>query len=216
MNLPIIFTASLLIIASFFNLFGLVTKRYKLAGVFKVFLVPLIILLCYLINPQMNFLIYLGLLFGWLGDLFLLSDKSHMFLLGLSSFLVGHVMYMLAMAGELALYNIPVIIIVSAVLLTLIILIYNSLKNHVQKEMKPPLIAYLLCLVGITFFSVNIFFSSMSVHSTALLCGSTLFFISDYVLARGVFIKKTPLIDFIIMSTYISAQVLISSYFLFN
>ncbi len=216
MDMSIIFVGAVLLILSITNVFSLLFDKQKLAGIAKVFLIPLVILLCYLINPNMNIIIYIGLVFGWLGDIFLLSDKKHMFLFGLSSFLIGHVLYMIVMAGELSFPDMFIAIPVAVLILVLVVFVYKSLKKHAPRDMNIALVAYLLCLAGINFLSINILSQAVTMNSILLAMGSALFFVSDYVLARGMFVEKNSLGDFIVMSTYIPAQLLIGLSFALN
>ncbi len=213
MHFSLIIVIIILLCSSCINLFGHIFQKNKLAGISKVFLVPSIILLCYLINPDIPIIIYLGLIFGWLGDLFLLSEKDHMFLLGLSSFLIGHILYMVAVSQLVFTYDVFIVIVSAVILCTVMMFVFFSLHRHVPKIMKIPVTTYLLSLVGINFFSINLLFQNFTVAAVILVCGSVLFLCSDYVLARSMFIKKTALGDFVVMLTYISAQLLIGLYF---
>ncbi len=86
---------------------------------------------------------------------------------------------------------------------------YSSLYVYVPKEMKIPVIFYVLILTGINFVSLNLLLQSSSVQVILLVVGTVLFFASDYILARGMFKKELKHNQFVVMATYIPAQLLI-------
>ena len=95
------------LVVSAFHLIGIIIKQPLLADVTKVLLMPL--LLGHVIAlPNRKFigfnLLVIAILFCWAGDVLLMFTENNelFFLLGLASFLIGHIFYMLTF------YNIAV------------------------------------------------------------------------------------------------------------
>ncbi len=210
METNVILVACALGLATAVNLITKIFHRPKISGIAKVTLMPLLTLLCYLINPQMNVLIFIGLGFGWLGDVFLLSTKKPFFLLGLSSFLTGHILYIVAIAELLTALNLLVALVIAMLLLAIGKIMFTSIRGYIERDMLIPVILYVLTLVSINFVSTNLLLQSVTLQSILLVVGTLLFMASDYILSRSIFIKQTKLNSFAVMALYTPAQVLIA------
>ncbi len=210
MELSTILAASGLGLASAVNLFGRATDKKVVSAIAKVTLMPLLALLCYLINPNMHLLVFLGLGFGWLGDVFLISVRKPFFLAGLIAFLTGHVLYVVAIAELLAPLSILVPGVIGLLLLSLGKILFTSLKPYISKDMLIPVLFYVLVLISINFVSINLLLQSVTLQSILLVVGSAMFMSSDYILARTIFVKSSKKMQFAVMALYIPAQVLIT------
>lgn len=71
--------------------------RNNLKGIYltKPLIMPLLILYYITLTQNINFIIVGALIFGFLGDVFLLDSKNH-FTKGLLSFFCGHILYIVA------------------------------------------------------------------------------------------------------------------------
>jgi len=145
------------------------------------------------------FLIMTGLIFSLLGDLFLLNPDRY-FNNGLYSFLLAHILYILAFNQNVDSYcgaiALPILIYM------VIVLRYLSPRLG---GMKYPVIIYMVVISTMVYSAWN---NSMNFSSgiNILLIGAILFAISDTVLAFNKFYKKFKLAEPIILSTYFIAQ----------
>ena len=148
-------------------------------------------------------LLWAALILGWLGDVLLLwPDKPAFFLGGLASFLAGHGCYIPLLLGKRALpWGWAAVI--GAALAGLGAAVYLSLGKSLPGTMKLPGLAYLAVILSMAF---SAWLSGVPV----LIFGAMLFVLSDYILARGLFVRKLPRGDFLVMLTYLLAQALLS------
>ncbi|MFJ7960877.1 lysoplasmalogenase [Streptomyces sp. NPDC096319] len=139
-----------------------------------------------------------ALLFGWGGDVLLLSDADGAFLLGMASFAAGHVCYLVLFGRRRtspalgALY--------AAVLAGTVVLLWPDLPA----ELRIPVAGYSLLLTAMAY-------RSSALGLTAGL-GGALFLLSDTLIATGVADwPQLPAPDFWVMLTYIAAQYLLTA-----
>jgi len=147
------------------------------------------------------FLVMTGLIFSLLGDLFLLYPDRY-FNNGLYSFLVAHILYILAFNQNVNSYYGAIVL--PILIYMVIVLIYLLPKLG---GMKYPVILYMLVISAMVYsaWNNNIYFSN---GLSLILIGAILFAISDTVLAFNKFYKKLALAEPIILSTYFIAQLL--------
>lgn len=166
----------------------------------------LVVYLCGTTSP--NWLIILALIFGFLGDTFLMGTGSF-FIAGLLSFLLGHLFYIIALLGSLSLTNIPFIFYATALPYILCgIFIYKKLLPYL-KSMKLPVFLYVLIIVTMSFSSLLRIWTIRGYHFWLPFLGSILFITSDTILAFNEFKARIHNGDVYIMLTYITAQLLI-------
>ena len=163
-------------------------------------------------------LISIGLFFGFIGDtLLIFSDNSLLFLIsGLISFLAGHVCYIIEMIKRTKKKN---FIKKFWILLLLIIFIsfnifwqykYYLRDGLIRGKMIVPGLIYLLILGLLNLFSFFYMICYFEKRKLLLVLGTLLFWVSDFTLARSLFYESNIYSSFIVMSTYISAQTLIT------
>ncbi|MFD4321693.1 lysoplasmalogenase [Streptomyces sp. NPDC058548] len=140
----------------------------------------------------------LALLFGWGGDVLLLSDADWAFLVGMGSFAVGHVCYLVLFGRRRtspalgALY--------AAALVGTVLLLWPDLPA----ELRIPVAGYSLLLTAMAYRS----------SALGLLAGlgGALFLLSDTLIATGVAEwPQLPAPDFWVMVTYVAAQYLLTA-----
>jgi len=153
-----------------------------------------------------NILIILGLIFSMIGDIFLLFPEEK-FIHGLISFLIAHVLYILALSKYIL--GIKNILIVLFVLSIYGLLVFNYLKDKLGKY-KIAVISYISIIIIMGTLSINYYLVDKSSESISFLYGSVLFIISDTTLAIDKFNKKFYLAQFVILTTYYLAQYLIA------
>lgn len=163
--------------------------------------------------------IYIGLIFGWLGDIFLLSEKG--FVKGLLCFLLGHIAYIIHFARNNGIAENPLCLIALIPYAVYFFIILKKLMPLVEDGMKIPVLCYMAVIItmgalssclklrtlGLSFQGISI---SLPLNIFAVL-GSTLFIISDTILAFSTFMKKdNKLMSALVMITYMPAQLFIT------
>jgi uncharacterized membrane protein YhhN len=206
MDLKLIF----LVILGVVSLVYLITLFFKdsiLQYILKGCLVPLIFAV-YLSGANNNILpmIIIALVFGWLGDIFLLKISNLLcFRLGLASFLLGHIFYIITMINYAQPFNILILII--SVLVAVCYGIFMFRMVQPTPDMKIPVIAYEVILFTMAIFALQLFLSQGGKFGAFVFVGSIFFVASDSMLALATFRKKA--LNVPVMFTYIAAQLLI-------
>lgn len=162
----------------------------------KTFLVP-VILAIYLSGIRqraavVNRYFLGGLILSFFGDTFLLFKWA--FLPGLGCFLLAHIFYILSfikLRKANILFSLPFILVYLGLLLYLL--------HPYLKEMEIPVVVY-----GITISTMAYF--SLRTKNRLLISGALLFVISDSLLAFNLFVNDTVIMEQIVMSTYVLAQ----------
>ncbi|MFB7353727.1 lysoplasmalogenase [Streptomyces gardneri] len=162
----------------------------------KPLLMPL--LAAYAVTRGAPKLLIAALLFGWGGDVFLLSDADGAFLVGMGSFAAGHVCYLVLFGRR---RTSPLLGAGYAVaLLATIVLLWPDLPA----ELRIPVAGYSLLLTAMAYRA----------SALGLLAGlgGALFLLSDTLIATGVAEwPQLPAPDFWVMLTYIAAQYLLTA-----
>ncbi len=125
-----------------------------------------------------------------LGDVFLIPAGKRMFLAGLVSFLVGHLLYVTAFY-QIALLDM-FLILPALVILLVDVAVYAWLKEHVQ-AMKGPVLMYMLVisLMVLAACAVATNGDYALPGRALLLVGAVSFFISDLFVVREQFVQKS-------------------------
>ncbi|MER6389418.1 lysoplasmalogenase [Streptomyces sp. NPDC001523] len=143
-------------------------------------------------------LLVAALLFGWGGDLALLFDADAAFLIGMGSFALGHVCY-LVLFGRRATNP----LLGGAYALALVATV-ALLWSDLPAELRVPVAGYSLLLTAMAYRS-----SALGVRAGI---GGALFLLSDTLIATGVAEwPQLPRPDFWIMATYLAAQYLLAT-----
>lgn len=155
-------------------------------------------------NGLYKTLIIVGLLFCLGGDIFLMLPVKY-FIMGLVSFLIGHIFYIAAFAtdGGLAL---------SWWLLPLIVfggIMYRILQPHLGK-MRGPAIAYLLIILVMAWQALTRWSALQTTSAMLAAVGAVAFVVSDSALALDRFREKFRSARVVVLTTYWLAQWLIA------
>lgn len=206
-----------LVIVSVFNIVGNLKVKRKIVFVSKPLLVPCIIGFYIISTSSIAWLIIIALLFGLGGDVFLLWKKtsSKAVLLGLLSFMIGHIAYIIAFGSSMrwfsawqwwfAILILPYLLFAGG--------IYRMLRAGLEK-MKVPAIVYMVVLLTMSYFALARMVA-LSGLAWLVFTGSILFVISDSVLSIEQFKKHDEIYHHtIVMATYIVAQLLIAAGFI--
>ena len=177
-------------------------ELHKYRKITKVLLMPMLILYLLLIKAN-NALIYLALMFGFFGDLFLInSNNPKYFICGCISFFIGHIFYIIEITKSLPF----TINLIHYLLFLVVIIIYLTLSFIFTRKILKNLT--LIC-VGYSFILFLALFLSLLTKNYLVSLGYFIFIISDSVLIFSKKIKKIKREHLYIMSTYITAQILI-------
>ena len=145
----------------------------------------------------------LALFFSWGGDMFLLFERNGLFVFGLGSFLLAHLVYIYVYqkkAKVSLLHALPFLGFVG-------LFCFGVLWGKLSADLTVPVYMYMLVISMMGFMASN-----RVVHKesyTHVLIGACLFIISDAFIAVNEFVQHVPYASFWVMSTYGIAQYLI-------
>jgi len=149
-----------------------------------------------------------GLIFSFLGDVFLLKNGNMYFMLGLIAFLLSHIMYIKITTNFIKSKSISKIIIAILPFLVFVIVLLSVLKSHLG-EMLIPVIIYGIVISTFGIVATLNYISNKTKANLWLFFGALFFIVSDSILAINKFYNPKEIFDFLIMLTYIIAQFLI-------
>ncbi|EGW41911.1 lysoplasmalogenase [Desulfosporosinus sp. OT] len=214
---PQILIVIVFIIDFIINLYADRKRKETLKVLTKPLLVPLIILFYLTSAEDINWFIVTALFFGFLGDVSLLwGSKRIFFAIGLFSFLVGHLLYILAFLQSIPHFEvIPIwflIFLIPYILYGCALL--RILRPNLNKMIVPVSI-YMSIILMMSFTSLCCIWNGFTLQFILPFIGSLLFIVSDTVLAYNNFNAPLKNYETLIMGTYIFAQVLIVAGFLY-
>ena len=102
-----IFLFAIFILSSVVNVLSIAKDKKLLTNISKPIIMPALLLFYISITPSPNTFIILAIIFGFLGDVFLIGTGLF-FIAGLLSFLIGHALYIIALLGQVSFSNVPV------------------------------------------------------------------------------------------------------------
>ena len=186
----------------------------------KPFLMPVLIAWYFLVTRQnrtsAHWLMMIAFAFACAGDVFLMYTTELYFLLGLVSFLITHVLYIISFnkeiktkGGALLLRMKPYLALpVVALAAGLVALVFNS----IQPDMKIPVIVYSTVITGMVIVALNRYGKVSAASFRLVTIGVILFLFSDSLIALNKFYFNGQLwkASFFIMLLYITGQYLIA------
>ena len=155
--------------------------------------------------------IIFALFFSWLGDVLLMfhQEDSLFFLLGLSSFLIAHIFYILFFHFVRIKEMVK-----SRWYLMLIVAIYYAIIIAVLSpylgDMKLPVRIYAIVISFMFLLAVHMLFIKNKTTGLWMTAGALLFVISDSLLAINKFYQPFEMAGFFVMSTYGLAQLFLT------
>ena len=190
---------------SLLHLVSILLNRRRLRSISKVSLIPILMVIYSTAAGVFQATALLALIFGWGGDTLLLNGKHlRFFLLGLSSFLAGHVCYaatMLIQAGRIEGLVLALSVIAAFPLVYLVYRIINP-----SKVMKIPVLVYETVIVLMSISCLQLFTARRDTAAALIFGGSLFFLFSDALLGYNRFRKKLKYGNFFVMLSYIIAQ----------
>lgn len=171
----------LIAISGFLHLWGSYKDKDWLFYIFKPVTTLSIAALCYFLAPELNTYVYLiiaGLILSTFGDIFLMLPKDR-FIPGLASFLVAHVLYIIAFSGSFEItYTLTVI--VPLVICGLIVL---SILWPTLNEMAIPVVVYMSVIIVMAWLGCERYLAFDDSASLYAAIGALVFLFSDATLA---------------------------------
>lgn len=155
-----------------------------------------------------------ALFFSWMGDAFLLYDdrNSLYFILGLASFLLAHITYILAFRRRMdtpqgSSKNIRLLLLLP---LIYAVALFSKLASHLD-DMLIPVTLYTIVITLMCMFAILRYGRTASYGFWFVLIGAILFILSDSMIAWSSFYAPFNYSALLIMITYIMAQYLLVS-----
>ena len=148
-----------------------------------------------------------GMAFCWLGDLLLVSrDSKRLFLAGLVSFLLGHIVYIGAFAVRGI--SVPSFLGTCIVMAVFTLIVMRWLKPGLDDRMRLPVWAYVIAISLMMAMATATF----SAHGgLVLFLGGLLFVVSDIAVARNRFLSPGFINRAWGLPTYFAAQLLLAA-----
>jgi len=201
------------------NSIGIAADMPMLHFITKPLLIPVLVLLVVFtktVAPRQSLLIT-GLVFSWLGDMFLLFEYRNtlFFIFGLLCFLTTHVFYItwflkIKSPGISLLKKQPLLFIaVVGYGITLVWFLYPHLG-----DLKIPVMVYATVICTMLLCSLHIFLKVNKPANVLYLLGAALFVLSDSLLALNKFYQPFAFAGVLIMLTYCGAQYFIVTGFI--
>ncbi len=197
------------------------------AMVSKALLMPVLIWYYYKVSgPSLGAvqkLILVGFIFSWSGDVNLMMPRLEslkpyeelFFLVGLVSFLITHVLYMLSFRKDLSNNAHPTLLKAKPWLVLPILAAYAGLLAFLlpaiqayEPDMLIPVIVYASVITAMVIFAINRYGKVSVASYGAVLAGALLFMFSDSNIAINKFHTPYTFAPLVIMSTYITSQYL--------
>lgn len=148
-----------------------------------------------------------GLFFSLLGDIFLLLQKKY-FIVGLLSFLIAHILYIIGLSFGTLTWTWWMLIPLCIIAL-LVIIAYPRIVRGVRRRLEHrhlwfPVLLYMVTITIMLLMALFTWFRAEWVYPATILVsvGALLFTISDTLLATGRFLRPVPYGNFLVMFTY--------------
>lgn len=190
---------------------GIAAGTMQLHYITKPLLVPLLLLLVLFVNspvPQKKLLVT-GLIFSWLGDMFLLFEDQQpfFFIVGLICFLTTHICYIIYFlkftSPKISVLKKQPLLFVAVVGygITLVSFLYSHLG-----ALKIPVIVYAIVICTMLLCSLHVFYNVNPPANILYIAGAVFFVASDSLLAINKFYQPFAYAGVWIMLTYCAAQ----------
>lgn len=153
-------------------------------------------------------LIAVALSCGCLGDIFLLwAEKRAQFFAGLAFFSLGHICYILFLLARMPPPPLWLALVLVAAYGAGAAFTYKGLRPVLPRTVRPVAAGYMLLLCFMSALTAVYAFGGRGMLPLA---GSLLFLLSDTILSNEVFKAETRYGNFLVMFTYLAAQLLLA------
>jgi uncharacterized membrane protein YhhN len=186
----------------------------------KPLLIPLIILY-YIFGvgfSSVYWLLILALIFGWCGDIFLMIEREEKwFMLGLGSFLIGHIFYIILYALRIGnILAFPLWGLILFVPLVISILFFTFRIKGKMGDMTVPTSIYIITIFLMSVFALLLLAGFELPAFLFVYFGAILFMVSDGIIAINKFDTPIQKNRVYVMLTYGLAQLFIAQGFLLS
>jgi len=201
--------------AALLQLYACFYGKQRLRAITKPLLMPLLAVLYFISADEPRLLVAATLLCGMAGDIFLLLPNKF-FKYGMIFFGLGHIGYIAAFflyAGAGGAPFFPAVLL-AALYMGAAASFHGRIFSYIPKERKAETFFYtlLLCAMGVA--AGMSFFVRSTPSRLPFLLGGLLFAVSDALLARRLFYKKSLHGNFAVMLTYLAAQACLAAGFM--
>ena len=207
------FLSIVVLISAIVTIYAKTREKNRLQYIFKPLTMATIILSVILnisSSPSLyQTMIFVGLIFSMIGDIFLINQKRF-FIFGLISFLLGHLCYSAAFLTNSIYLNAAYNLVFAAVVYLIYCGILLKILWRNLNRLKIPVIVYSVVLVTMSWLALGVYFSNPILPALDAFVGSVFFVASDSILAFNKFKKPIPLAASWILGTYFLAQWLIA------
>lgn len=179
----------------------------------KALLLPSIILYCVLSSEKQNTVLICALAASWLGDVLLINPKNSWFTAGGISFMVSHLLFVIAYIPGIDFAAVKILPCIAAALVYcgIAAAVILSVRKNTPKPMVIPMYMYLIFNGTMNLFALMRLMSCGSIAGVIAYIGAVLFFISDCSLFMNRFRKDMGYKGFLlVMGTYITGEFLIA------
>lgn len=162
------------------------------------------------IGPRYRLAVLIGVIFSLSGDIFLMLPETQFklgFILGLASFLVAHVLFLVALTADTRLFAKPLILLGFAALGAVNLFV---LWPGLTADLRVPVLVYVACLIAMTSQAVIRYLSQHTHASKLAALGGMIFLLSDTLIAYNRFYVPLPFATTWILCTYYLAMFWIS------
>jgi len=205
----IIFTAALFVGVSVLHLVACYRRYPKIRSATKVLLMPLLCAVYCVVAPDVRLFVVAALVFGWIGDVFLLFKNGKIFmLLGVCAFAIGHIFYIGAMLSAHPSLHI-LMLIPLALCVIWMTFVYRKLLPYAPKSLRKPGLLYALLLSGTCLSALYVLLVTGKPAYLIAFIGGLFFMLSDTLLTSQEYRKELRHGNFYVMLTYIIAQTLL-------
>ena len=188
----------------------------------KALIIPVLIILFSVnlkpLKSRSHRFMFAGLFFSWAGDVVLEFSKNNgnIFIIGLACFLLAHIMYFtvfIITPGKNSILSSRFYLLVPVLIfgIVLVSFLYDDLA-----DMRLPVIAYSIVILTMLAGAINRIEKVKTGSYYLVLTGAILFVISDSVIAVNKFSHQFKSSGILIMSTYVIAQYLIVTGYIFQ
>lgn len=197
---------TLLSVASVIHLIACYRRFPKTRRATKVLLMPLLFALYAVSVSEVRLLVAAALLFGWIGDIFLIFQKSRILMLcGVCSFALGHIFYIGAMLSDHPQFSVLILIPI-ALCIVWMTFVAKKLVPYAPRALKKPGFLYALLLSGTCLSALYVLLTTQKIAYLIAFIGGLFFMLSDTILTGQAYRKETRHGGFYVMLTYIIAQ----------
>ncbi|RTY89110.1 lysoplasmalogenase [Flavobacterium sp. GT3R68] len=154
--------------------------------------------------------LFSALVFSWIGDIILMfAFKGELyFILGLISFLISHLLYIILFVkqGNTTRHRKNIIFWIAFILILLYLKNMLGFLYPKLGDLKIPVTIYALTISTMLLMALKGYFSWKKPENITILFGAIFFVMSDSILAINKFYEPLPYANFMIMMTYLIAQ----------